>query len=74
MLLTKYLHHVIFHLVFLNSPGVMPVRRRKYLEKNEGLAKCISSAICAADLSVCNDIKRITNLNNLKKVLEIRKK
>ena len=44
----------------------MPVRRRKYLEKNEGLAKCISSAICAADLSVCNDIKRITNLNNLR--------
>ena len=32
----------------LYSPGVMPVRRRKYLEKNEGLAKCISSAICAA--------------------------
>ena len=30
----------------------MPVRRRKYLEKNEGLAKCISSEICAADLSV----------------------
>ena len=30
----------------------MPVRRRKYLEKNEGLAKCISSAICAEDLSV----------------------
>ena len=30
----------------------MPVRRRKYFEKNEGLAKCISSAICAADLSV----------------------
>ena len=52
----------------------MPVRRRKYLEKNEGLAKCISSAICAADLSVCNDIKRIIDLNNLKKVLEIRKK
>ena len=30
----------------------MPVRRRKYFEKNEGLAKCISSAICAAGLSV----------------------
>ena len=26
----------------------MPVRRRKYFEKNEGLVKCISSAICAA--------------------------
>ena len=36
----------------LYSPGVMPVRRRKYFEKNEGLAKCISSAICAAGLSV----------------------
>ena len=32
--------------------GVMPVRRRKYFAKKEGLAKCISSAICAAGLSV----------------------
>ena len=30
----------------------MPVRRRKYFEKNEGLVKCISSAICAAGLFV----------------------
>ena len=37
---------------YLYSFGVIPVRRRKYFEKNEGLAKCISSAICAADLSV----------------------
>ena len=43
---------VVFQLIDLYSPGVMPVRRRKYFEKNEGLAKCISSAICAAGLSV----------------------
>ena len=30
----------------------MPVRRRKYFEKNEGFAKCISLAICATGLSV----------------------
>ena len=29
------------------------MRRRKYFAKKEGLAKCISSAICAAGLSVC---------------------
>ena len=49
--------HLLFNtkvtqLIDLYSPGVMPVRRRKYFEKNEGLAKCISSAICAAGLSV----------------------
>ena len=47
--------HLLFNRIYrtsLYSPGVMPVRRRKYFEKNEGLAKCISSAICAAGLSV----------------------
>ena len=49
--------HLLFNtkvtqLIDLYSPGVMPVRRRKYFEKNEGLAKFISSAICAAGLSV----------------------
>ena len=42
----------VTQLIDLYSQGVMPVRRRKYFEKNEGLAKCISSAICAAGLSV----------------------
>ena len=32
----------VTQLIDLYSPGVMPVRRRKYFEKNEGLAKCIS--------------------------------
>ena len=45
------IQYIIAKLKYRNI-GVMPVRRRKYFEKNEGLAKCISSAICAAGLSV----------------------
>jgi len=43
----------------------MPVRRWKYLEKNEGLAKCISSDICAADLSVWRSSMSIMLLSGL---------
>ena len=43
--------HIDNYGCFLYSMGVRPVRRRKYFAKNEGLAKCISSAICAAGLS-----------------------
>ena len=49
------------------STGVIPVSRLKYLEKNEALGKCISSAIVAADLLVWRSsaLMRITSAGSL---------